>query len=176
MNIFATNPCPNQSAIRLPDKHINKMPLECCQMLSVIASKWYYNYGMLPRVGGEQYYLTEKGAFRNHSCTKWAAQSPNNARWLIEHGLHLCDEFEARYGKIHSCHNTLMVAHRIFPVADSSQFTPFHRAMPEPLQSDNSIDTFTAYQRYIVSKPWAAANYLRIPERKPNWFEIVLAK
>lgn len=175
MNIFATNPCPKQSAIVLPDKHIVKMPLECCQMLSIIASKWYHNYGTLPKSSGG-HYLTEKGAFRNHPCTKWAAQSPNNARWLIEHGLHLCAEYEARYEKTHSCYNTLMAAHRIFPVADCSKFTPFHRAMPEPLQSDNSIDTFTAYQRYVASKPWAAANYLRLPERKPNWFEIVLAK
>ena len=32
MNIFATNQCPQKSAQVLPDKHIVKMPLECCQM------------------------------------------------------------------------------------------------------------------------------------------------
>jgi hypothetical protein len=39
MNIFATNPFPAESAICLPDKHVVKMPLECCQMLSIVASK-----------------------------------------------------------------------------------------------------------------------------------------
>jgi len=169
MNIFATSQCPKECATLLPDKHVVKMPLECCQMLAIIASKWYHNYGALPKSSGG-HYLTDKGVFRNHPCTKWAAQSPNNARWLIEHGLHLCDEYQLRYGKRHSCHATLLEADRIFPSADHRQHTPFHRAMPEPLQLDNSIDTFTAYQRYVASKPWAAANYLRIPERKPNWF------
>jgi hypothetical protein len=34
---------------------------------------------------------------------------------------------------------------------------------------DNSIDTFTKYKRYINSKPWVKDNYLRKPERKPDW-------
>ena len=36
-------------------------------------------------------------------------------------------------------------------------------------KNDTSIDIFTAYKRYIASKPWVAANYLRDPSRKPNW-------
>ena len=32
-----------------------------------------------------------------------------------------------------------------------------------------TIDIFTAYKRYIASKPWAATNYLRDPSRKPDW-------
>ena len=45
----------------------------------------------------------------------------------------------------------------------------FPRAMPEEWKFDDSIDTFVAYKRYIASKPWAATNYLRIPDRKPEW-------
>jgi hypothetical protein len=41
MNIFVTSEFPAESAICLPDKHVVKMPLECCQMLSIVASeKW----------------------------------------------------------------------------------------------------------------------------------------
>ena len=47
--------------------------------------------------------------------------------------------------------------------------TQFPRAMPEEWKFDDSIDTFVAYRRYIASKPWAATNYLRIPDRKPEW-------
>ena len=36
MNIFATDQSPELSAKVLPDKHVVKMPLECCQMLSII--------------------------------------------------------------------------------------------------------------------------------------------
>ena len=55
MNIFVTHEFPAESAICLPDKHIVKMPLECCQMLSIIASPWYHNYGTLPKQDGTAY-------------------------------------------------------------------------------------------------------------------------
>jgi hypothetical protein len=45
----------------------------------------------------------------------------------------------------------------------------FSRAMPDEWKYDESIDTFTAYKLYIASKPWVKENYLRIPERKPEW-------
>ena len=63
MNIFVTSPWPAESAICLPDKHIVKMPLECCQMLSIVASeKWGHNYGTLPKTDGTPY-RTESGCF-----------------------------------------------------------------------------------------------------------------
>ena len=72
MNIFVTDPDPIKSAQVLPDKHIVKMPLETCQMLSIVASsKWGHGFGDLPKLNGEPY-KTEKGAFRNHPCTVWA--------------------------------------------------------------------------------------------------------
>ncbi len=70
MNIFVTSPWPAESAICLPDKHVVKMPLECCQMLSIVASdKWGHGYGTLAKSDGTPY-KTDKGAFRNHPCTK----------------------------------------------------------------------------------------------------------
>ena len=45
MNIFVTHPDPHVSAKVLPDKHVVKMPLETCQMLSIIFSHWYYDWG-----------------------------------------------------------------------------------------------------------------------------------
>jgi len=66
MNIFVTDPDPVKSAEVLPDKHVVKMPLETCQMLAVVYSKWYYNWGndLLPKKDGTPY-NTEKGAFRD---------------------------------------------------------------------------------------------------------------
>ena len=49
MNIFVTDPDPVKSAEVLPDKHIVKMPLETCQMLSIVASdKWGHGFGKFP--------------------------------------------------------------------------------------------------------------------------------
>ena len=170
MNIFVTDFCPIKSAQVLPDKHIVKMPLETCQMLSIVASKkWGHGFADLPRLDGTPY-KTEKGAFRNHPCTIWAQQ---NWSWLIRHGLALCDEYTYRYGKTHSCEKTLLHAEMIFPfqylrsVADHA--TVFARAMPDQWKYDDTIDDITAYKRYIASKPWVKDNYLRKPERKPDW-------
>ncbi len=102
MNIFVTSPCPKESAIVLPDRHITKMPVETCQMLSIVASeKWGHGYGTLPKTDGTPY-KTEKGAFRNHPCTLWAAKTIDNAYWLIKWGMNLCDEYTLRYNKTHS--------------------------------------------------------------------------
>lgn len=144
------------------------MPLEACQILSIVPSKWYHNYGTLPKKDGTPY-STEKGAFRNHPCTIWTSQSPNNAYWLIKHGMNLCDEYQLRYNKVHSCYNTLLYAYYLFPKGKITEVTPFVRAMPDEYKLDTSIDTFEAYKRYISSKEWVKDNYLRLPKRRPSW-------
>ena len=169
MNIFVTSPCPKESAIVLPDRHVNKMSLETCQMLSIVASeKWGYGYGTLPKIDGTPY-KTDKGAFRNHPCTRWAAETIDNAYWLIKWGMNLCDEYTLRYNKTHSCYNTLLQAYYLFPKGKIDKVTSFARAMPDEWKYDTSIDTFEAYKRYISSKTWVKDNYLRMPKRKPEW-------
>jgi len=174
MNIFVTDKCPVLSAVALPDKHVVKMPLETCQMVSVVFSKWYYDWGTISKKDGTPY-STEKGAFRNHPCTQWAAKSHENLAWLIRHGYALCNEYRHRYDKVHSCFDSLLEAESIF--LDNSgkwldiykNVVEFTRAMPDEYKFDNSIDTFTAYKMYIASKSWVASNYLRMPQRKPEW-------
>jgi len=169
MNIFVTDPSPYVSAQVLPDKHVVKMPLETCQMLSIVCSdKWGHGYGQLHRINGEPY-KTEKGAFRNHPCTIWANESIINTWWLVAHGISLCAEYTHRYGKVHSCEKTILEAGSIIPLHKPTTPSSFTRAMPDEYKHDTSIDTFTAYKNYIRSKPWAASNYLRDSSRKPDW-------
>lgn len=170
MNIFVTNEDPCLSAYCLPDKHVVKMPLECCQMLSVVYSKWYHNYGDLIKSDGTTY-KTDKGAFRNHPCTKWVAESSHNIQWLIQHGITLCEEYTYRYNKIHSCEFTLQTAGFMHTYGCPDDHTPFVRAMPDEYKLDNTISTFDAYKMYIASKPWASSNYLKRPERRPEWLD-----
>ena len=176
MNIFVTDQCPIQSARNLPDKHIVKMPLETCQMLSIIYSDWYYGIGQLHKLDGTPY-ATKNGAFRNHPCTQWAAAEYWNLSWLISHGMALCDEYTARFHKHHACQPAIAEAITIFEAAfdfnvdiykDSLPMT-FTRAMPESIKFDTTIDTITAYKQYLNTKPWLATNYLRIPTRKPSF-------
>ena len=174
MNIFVTDRDPRASARVLPDKHIVKMPLECCQMLSIIYSKWYYDWGTLPKADGTPY-ATKKGAFRNHPCTIWAAKNIYNTAWLIAHGLALSSEYKYRYDRIHTCNKTLFEAKKVFhrntkrAIVCYSMADNFTRAMPDEFKLDRTISTIEAYKMYIASKPWASTNYLRKPERKPDW-------
>ncbi len=175
MNIFVTDPCPIQSARNLPDKHIVKMPLETCQMLAIIYSDWYYGVGKLYKKDGTPY-ATKRGAFRAHPCTIWAAANQYNLAWLIRHGYALCSEYQARYGKVHTCLDVISQAERIYHRSfdellsqASRKVTDFTRAMPEDIKFDDTIDTITAYKRYLNTKPWLATNYLRIPSRKPSF-------
>ena len=175
MNIFVTDSCPIQSARNLPDKHIVKMPLETCQMLSIIYSDWYYGVGKLYKSDGTPY-RTAHGAFRNHPCTQWAAANQYNLAWLIAHGIALCNEYTARYNKRHTCYDPIIQAVAIYDLCfDDSvshayrKVTSFTRAMPESIKFDTTIDTITAYKRYLNTKPWLASNYLRIPSRKPSF-------
>ena len=175
MNIFVTDPDPIQSARNLPDKHIVKMPLETCQMLSIIYSDWYYGVGKLYKSDGTPY-RTAHGAFRNHPCTQWAAANQYNLAWLIMHGLALCDEYTLRYHKVHTCQDVIHQATRIYDsIFDEPAYSAYHkvkrftRAMPESIKFDTTIDTITAYKQYLNTKPWLASNYLRIPSRKPSF-------
>ena len=175
MNIFVTNRCPIQSARNLPDKHIVKMPLETCQMLAIIYSDWYYGVGKLYKSDGTPY-RTAHGAFRKHPCTQWAAANQYNLAWLIQHGLALCTEYNLRYNKVHTCERVIHQAESIYRRCFDDDFSQasrkvadFTRAMPEYLKFDTTIDTITAYKRYLNTKPWLASNYLRIPSRKPSF-------
>ena len=175
MNIFVTDSCPSQSARNLPDKHIVKMPLETCQMLSIIYSDWYYGVGKLFKADGTPY-RTAQGAFRKHPCTIWAADNQYNLAWLIMHGLALCEEYTLRYHKVHTCQDVIHQATRIYDsIFDEPAYSAYHkvkrftRAMPESIKFDTTIDTITAYKQYLNTKPWLASNYLRIPSRKPSF-------
>tara|TARA_A100001388_G_scaffold242517_1_gene199351 strand:+ start:3140 stop:3688 length:549 start_codon:yes stop_codon:yes gene_type:complete len=168
MNIFCVNNDPYLSAYQLPDKHVVKMPLETCQMLSIVYSDWYHNIGQVFKSDGTPY-KTKKGAFRNHPCTKWVAESFDNVAWLLEHGIALCEEYTYRYDKKHGCEDSIRLAMMIAPNGCSARHTPFARAMPDHFKYDMSISTVTAYKRYVASKPWAPDNYLRKPERRPDW-------
>ena len=55
------------------------------------------------------------------------------------------------------------------PILMHCMVSDFARAMPDDLKYNDTIDTITAYQKYVASKPWVSNNYLRMPTRKPEW-------
>ena len=174
MNIFCVDRDPIKAARMLPDRHVTKMILESAQMLSIVYSKHYWDIGEVMKKDGTPF-KTEKGAFKNHPCTQWASQSVENCAWLIHHSMGLLDEYHLRYNKMHGLTNSLFNAKRLFQLETRRSILSwkgveaFARAMPEEWKFNDSIDDVTAYQQYVNSKPWVYYNYLRIPDRRPDW-------
>jgi hypothetical protein len=74
MNIFVTDPDPSKSAQVLPDKHIVKMPLETCQMASVIFSKYHWDWGVIHKKDGTPYRTTGDSSIILVPCGQRLAQ------------------------------------------------------------------------------------------------------
>ena len=174
MNIFVIDTDPITSAQHLPDRHVTKMILESAQMLSIVFSDHYWGVGTVSKVDGTPF-KTEKGAFKNHPCTIWAAESYENCAWLIQHACALCSEFARRYGHKHKLTESLFACKKLFQrvtgesIMCYNNVVGFARAMPEEYKFDTSITDVEAYRMYVASKPWVSDNYLRAPERKPAW-------
>jgi len=176
MNIFIVDPDPTSAAQMLPDKHVTKMILESAQMLSIVFSDHYWGIGEVMKVDGTPF-KTAKGAFKNHPCTIWAAASINNCAWLIQHALGFCDEFNLRYGHPHNLTKSLLETKDLFhretgeDITCFNQVVKFARAMPEDLKFDDTIGDVAAYRRYFNTKEWFYYNYLRKPDRRPDWLQ-----
>ena len=174
MNIFVVDRDPIIAARQLPDRHVTKMILESCQMLSLVFSDHYWDIGTVSKVDGTPF-KTAKGSFKNHPCTKWAAESAAHCAWLIQHACGLSDEFLKRYGKKHGLHKSVLETKKLFHRETGEAITfwqnteSFARAMPDILKFDESLDDVTAYRYYLNMKPWVYDNYLRIPSRRPDW-------
>ena len=108
MNIFVTDRCPVQSARNLPDKHIVKMPLETCQMLAIIYSDWYYGVGKLIQTGrhtlSHTAWCISQPSMYTVGCCQPVQSCMAHTTWLA-----LCDEYTARYGKVHTCYDVIYV-------------------------------------------------------------------
>ena len=185
MNIFATEQCPHNSAMVLPDKHIVKMPLEVAQILCT--SIWIDKFlGFVPRAlnAEEREVLNKEKALikhlppaerpitpylpmmYNHPCTIWARSSLDNHEWTHCYGNALNDEYRYRYGKEHkSIHE---VVNKLPEPVNMKRvgFTEFGLAMPDELKDyDNPIQSYRDY--YHLDKATFATWKFR---DKPHWW------
>jgi hypothetical protein len=93
-----------------------------------------------------------KPSFINHPCTIWARQSNENYQWLYELGLALCDEYEARYEKIHNTKELIQwCADNPPPLPDDVGLTKFVCAMPDEYKiSDDPVENYREF--YCIEK------------------------
>jgi hypothetical protein len=158
MNIFVVDLDPRQAARDLADKHVVKMVVEGCQMLST-------NH----RLSGSHVVYAPvnlyKQSFANHPCTIWARQTKENYMWLADHTLELCYEYTRRYNKEHSCQDMSQWFSKYYPLrTPDGDLTPFAQAMPEEFKVPG--DAVSAYRKYYIGAKsrFAKWKYTKIPD------------
>ena len=154
MNIFYINEDPVIAARELADDHIRKMQIESAQMCST--AHW--------AVGSEAPY---KKAHFNHPSTKWTRESIQHYRWLVKHGLEICNEFTIRYGKHHKTQDVLEWLDKNEPNLPDNGFTPPPQCMPVEFKQENTLE---AYKRFYIEDKIAIKklNWNKL-NNKPEW-------
>jgi hypothetical protein len=137
MNIFYINTDPVVAAQELCDDHIRKMQIESAQMCCT--AHW--------ASGSEAPY---KRAHLNHPSTKWTRESIQHYRWVVQHGLEVCNEFVKRYGKRHKTQDVLEWCRDNEPNIPDAGFTPPPQCMPDEYKKNDTVEGYKTY--YIEDK------------------------
>ena len=169
MNIFIVDQNPAEAARSLIDRHVIKMPSETCMMLANCYSKPLLEKAPLTKTG------TVRGhGYPHHGCTKWAKSSYENFRWLLDHGLELCNEYTFRFGKTHFCETFIKWCYQYYPdeVLKVLPTKPY-LAMPAQYKLDDVVSSYRAYyngeKKFDKSGKWM---YNWSVRQKPDWASI----
>jgi len=169
MNIFVLDRHPTQAAQWLVDKHVmSKMIVESAQILSNCFTAEQLADSSCPRT---QTGNVRKHSYPSHSCCKWAKESRENMRWLINHansmifermcrrqklGMEPADHFSQNF--IWWCDNNISKS-----IAPDVEQTPVVQCMPEEYRGDDPVE---AYRRYYK---FGKAHLHHWTRHKPFW-------
>lgn len=189
MNIFYLDHNTRTCARYHNDKHVVKMILESCQLLSTahrlldgtantiqllnknnkLVNKIVY---VLPSKRRDE--LFYQATHINHPSAKWARENRANYHWLACLTTELCHEYTRRYGKVHKCYQTGLVSElQSYPenLVDG-EFCQPPQAMPDEFKVDN--DSISAYRTYYARGKSHIARWkgtLLDNDEIPSWLE-----
>ena len=177
MNIFILDQDPVIAANMMCDKHVVKMIVESCQLLStahrVLDGKKVDGKN---KKGGKytRYYMNDsyidnflfKSTMINHPCSIWIRETTRNYYWLSKHNIALCNEYTQRYSKIHKCQQLAdwLFIHPPIQITLSHR-TDFAQAMPEGYKSSNAVE---AYRNYYCNEKSKFAKWKK--GNTPLWY------
>lgn len=158
MNIFYTDTNPEQAARNLCDKHVVKMLLESCQMLST-AYRQKQPYGKLVPPGIYQ------SAYASHPCTEWVCEAGVHYQWLLAHAWELEREYQLRYNKYHAARKCL------FELEQLVQLSGEWRDPPQCMPPQYKIfgDPVAAYRMYYIGEKLHFAKWTK--RNPPDWLK-----
>jgi len=155
MNIFFLDRLPETSAQMLCDKHVPKMLLETCQMLSTAYQRHMGEH--------EELY---KPAYPKHPMTIWTGDSKANFEWAFDHAVEISNQYTKRFNNSHKSHRILQVLADEYVGIPDIGFTTPPQCMPDEYKCDNYI---TAYRHYYWNEKKYFAKWDRgVP--KPSWW------
>lgn len=185
MNIFYLHKCVNKCAKYHVDKHVVKMILEYCQLLStahrVIDGKEIMTKSKTGKnvkrwiLNNELNELIYSATHINHPSAIWVRESSLNYEWLHELLKELCKEYTYRYGKIHKSESSGLV--KILEDKPKSilhgNFTEPALAMPNECKVEgNALQSYRNY--YLMKKQHIATWHGKLNMSKdqiPSWFQ-----
>lgn len=161
MNIFYTDSDPVIAAQNLCDKHVVKMLLESCQMLSTAYRSWARKGVLIPPG-------VYKSAYIAHPSTVWVCDSQLHYHWLLQHAWAIEAEYQHRYRKYHACRSALWELNAVFDSTHSIPnigFTPPPQCMPPQYRIPGN--TIQAYRNYYAAEKLPFAVWTR--RDPPRW-------
>lgn len=140
MNLFYLSTDPVTAAQSQCDKHVVKMILETAQMLSTA------HRTLDPDADHGNLY---KATHKNHPSTVWVRSARAHYLWAYRHFVALCDEYTARYGKVHLTDQKLRDRLACPPdgLDVSGEWTDPPQCMPEEYQQENTVEAYRHYYR-----------------------------
>jgi hypothetical protein len=187
MNIFYLDHCPQKCAQYHVDKHVVKMILEYCQLLSTAhriidgretiaesktgrkVKRW-----ILP---DERETVLYSATHINHPSAVWCRETAGNYHWLYKLLTSLCEEYTYRYGKVHKCQSSGLVEALQFPpnkVTSHELFTQPTPAMPDACKVPS--DSLKSYRNYYImekQRMWSwkgKINNREVPPFMKEWY------
>lgn len=136
MNLFVTHSSQTLCARAHCDVHLNKMMVECAQLLSTA----HYV------VTGNQ--VGYKPTHKNHPCAIWVRASAANYRWAYIFFCALHTEYEYRTGNVQKSARHKKALRRVPPLP-AIGLTPFAQAVDAEHRHPN---THIAYRNHIRAK------------------------
>lgn len=184
MNIFALDTDPRKAAEYHVDKHVVKMILELCQILSTahrVLDGWQIvklsNKGRRLKAWSlkqdpERDNLLYSATHVNHPSCVYARSTSFAYEWTYSLLVELCKEYTYRYGKIHKCQEIGLVdalsrMPDLIKIDESVVYpTP---AMPDEFKNS---DVITAYRNYYRGAKQRMASWSgKINSRPtPEWY------
>lgn len=171
MNIFFLSMSIMRCAKSHFDKHVIKMILEYCQLLS---TAWHildpYNANIHLNNG-----LIYKKTHFNHPCAVWVRKHINNYNYVARLGIQLCHEWRFRYkhNKIHGSESKLIFLYNNPPKIDNyyidkTKKNPKSLSLPLPQAMP---DKYKINKKSVHSAVNAYRNYYKSDDKKhiANW-------